>query len=90
MFFKIELMNKRTNLYIGLGFAAYGAFELMSDRVDESILYFLMGAAFAVTWISLRDGLPSKWKKPLMIVSWSFIGLALFWFLFLLRTDIWR
>ncbi len=81
---------KKTNLYIGLGFILFGVVMLFEQKVDESILYFTLGGAFSVTWVSFKEFEDPLVKKVLTVFSWLLIAFALFWFLYLVRTDAWR
>ena len=77
----------KSSIYIGLGFIAFGLYELSLGRIEEMVMYCLVGIAFIVTWVSFRESITPKTKKLLTIASWILIGLAGFMFLFLVRTD---
>ena len=83
-------MSKNSNLYIGIGLVIFGIVELFENEFDEFILYSVLGTAFMITWYSMKEGLPPKRKKVLGTISWIMIGLSLFWFLYLVRTDSYR
>ncbi len=80
----------KSSIYIGLGFFVFGIYELSRGRVEEMIMYSLVGLAFVFTWWSTRPGLEPKNKRMLTIISWVLILAAGFTFLFLVRTDIGR
>ena len=78
------------SIWIGLAFFAFGGFELSEGRIDEAIMYFLVGGAFFITKLSVRENLSPERKKLFTILSWVLILAALLVFLFLVRTDIQR
>ena len=83
-------MGKKTNLFVGIGLIIYSIVEYTDQRMDEFILYAVLGVAFMITWFSARPGLDAQTKKILVILSWVLIILSAFWFFYLVRTDMFR
>ena len=83
-------MKGNTNVFIGIGFIAYGIFMWFEGYPREVVLYLVLGAAFILTRISAREDLTPGMRRFLKIASWAVIGFSLFWFFWLVRTDQWH
>ena len=78
-------MNARTRQYVfGALFLAFGIYQLIISDLLEFLLYGAAGAAFIVNALTLEPRL-TKYKKPLVIASWTLIGAVGILFLYLLQ-----
>lgn len=70
----------------GILFLLLGIYKIFYGEYIESIMYFSLGLAFNITGI-IKNELYLHHHKFLGVLSWIMIFVALFLFLFLLRTD---
>ena len=78
-------MNAKTRQYLfGLIFIGVAIYQLSINDLLEFALYTLAGASFIVNALTLESRL-TKYKKPLVIVSWILIGATGILFLYLLQ-----
>lgn len=65
---------------------AFSGYQLFVQDYWEAALYTSAGLAFIVMGLISNDVLPG-YKKILNVISWILIIVAVFLFLFLVRTD---
>ena len=78
-------MNAKTRQYLfGLLFVALGVYHLIIKDLLEFSLYGMAGASFILNALTLEPAL-SRYKKPLVMVSWILIGATGILFLYMLQ-----
>lgn len=78
-------MNAQTRQYLfGLIFAGVGIYQVTLGDWLEFSLYAFAGLAFIFNALTLEPKL-TKYKKPLVIISWILIGTTGILFLYLLQ-----
>ncbi len=82
----LDMNYKRIEYWAGLGFLALAVFMLAKENYWDAALYISAGMAFSLNGL-LKENVFPEARKLLVILAWLFIGLTLFLFLFLLRTD---
>lgn len=78
-------MNARTRQYVfGLIFLGVGIYQLVKNDMLEATLYLIAGAAFIFNTLATEPNL-FKYKKMLVILTWTLIIAAGVLFLYLLQ-----
>ncbi|MDQ3534633.1 MAG: hypothetical protein M3421_03300 [Bacteroidota bacterium] len=67
-------------------FLLLGIYRIFYGVYLEATMYFALGIGFYITGI-IKNGVYQPRHKLLGVISWIMIFIALFIFLFLLRTD---
>ena len=65
----------------------FSVFQILQNDFWEFALYLSAGLAFVTMGLITDDVFP-RFRKFMNVISWVFILLAVFLFLFLLRTDL--
>ncbi|CAN5557894.1 hypothetical protein BH23BAC1_BH23BAC1_21550 [soil metagenome] len=79
-------MKNKVYFLAGTLFFLLGIYKISFNDYIESVMYISLAVGFTITGI-LKNELFLDHKKFLETLSWAMIILALFTFLFLLRTD---
>lgn len=79
-------MNKYIHYLAGTAMLVFAAYQLVRADLWEFSLYLATGIAFLLTGLIRNNVFPGSYRL-LNVLSWVFIGLAVFLFLFLVRTD---
>jgi len=66
---------------------AIGFYQYSKPDYWEFAMYFSAGMAFITTALSMKPWDDILIKRALVISSWVFIAIAVFLFLYLMRTD---
>jgi hypothetical protein len=77
-------MKFNTQYLFALVFAGVGIFQITKGNWLEATLYLLAGAAFTFNTLATAPGL-LKYRKPLVIVTWTLIILTALVFLWVLQ-----
>jgi hypothetical protein len=78
-------MDSHRRLYLfGIALLGIGIYQIFKKDFVEFSLYATAGLSFVVNGLTNESSL-AKFKKPLVIVSWIFIGATALLFLYLLQ-----